>query len=403
MRAAAAPTRYITINTATTAHRLLNTNHGTRQAASLGPSSAAAAAASRAPPRDDFAQRASAASNGIARAEARLARLAAACRGATIFEDKSQEVDELTGLIKREIEGLSTSVSSLAAAAAATASAAGAAGRQRGEHAAAVVEALRARLRDATAEFKAVLTARTEALKADRERRSLFSAGAPDPLHALLPPERAPLLPPAPAAPAGAAGGSGGPFGGGGGAGAGGPFGGDGGGGPFGGSSSSSSTAAPARPTASSLFGGAGAGGGYAPPSELRQRRADAAAAGGAGAGPPSYQQPQQHQHQQQQMMFAAQQQQQGLASSRADALQSVEATIVELGSMFNTFAGLVASQHEAAARIDDNASEVLQHVDAAKSQLMKYLSSISSNRALMVKLLLVILALMAVFVLFVA
>ncbi len=42
-------------------------------------------------------------------------------------------------------------------------------------------------------------------------------------------------------------------------------------------------------------------------------------------------------------------------------------------------------------------------NVDSAKAQLMKYLNSISSNRMLMVKVFLVLMAFLAVFVLFVA
>jgi syntaxin 5 len=53
--------------------------------------------------------------------------------------------------------------------------------------------------------------------------------------------------------------------------------------------------------------------------------------------------------------------------------------------------------------RIDENIEETLSNVDSAKAQLMKYLSSISSNRMLMMKVFVVLMAFLAIFVLFVA
>jgi syntaxin 5 len=96
-------------------------------------------------------------------------------------------------------------------------------------------------------------------------------------------------------------------------------------------------------------------------------------------------------------------QQTDGYLSSRAEALQNVEATIVELGSIFTQLAEMVQAQGEMAQRIDENVEETLGNVDSAKAQLMRYLNSISSNRMLMVKVFLVLMLFMAVFVLFVA
>jgi superoxide dismutase len=72
--------------------------------------------------------------------------------------------------------------------------------------------------------------------------------------------------------------------------------------------------------------------------------------------------------------------------SSRAEALHNVEATIVELGSIFTQLAEMVAAQGEMTQRIDENVEETLGNVDNAKAQLMKYLNNISSNRWLMMK-----------------
>ena len=49
-------------------------------------------------------------------------------------------------------------------------------GKQSADHSSTVVENLRLRLKDTTKEFQDVLTLRTENLKAQTDRRSLFSA-----------------------------------------------------------------------------------------------------------------------------------------------------------------------------------------------------------------------------------
>ena len=63
---------------------------------------------------------------------------------------------------------------------------------------------------------------------------------------------------------------------------------------------------------------------------------------------------------------------------SRASALRQVESTIVELGGMFQQLAGMVQEQGELALRIDENMEDTVGNVEAAKGQLLKYLSSIS-------------------------
>jgi syntaxin 5 len=62
-----------------------------------------------------------------------------------------------------------------------------------------------------------------------------------------------------------------------------------------------------------------------------------------------------------------------------------------------------VQAQGEMTQRIDENVEETLANVDSAKAQLMRYLNSISSNRMLMIKVFLVLMAFFAFFILFVA
>ncbi|GLT49540.1 hypothetical protein SLA2020_230900 [Shorea laevis] len=88
---------------------------------------------------------------------------------------------------------------------------------------------------------------------------------------------------------------------------------------------------------------------------------------------------------------------------SRAEALQNVESTIHELGSIFNQLATLVSQQGEIAIRIDENMDDTLANVEGAQGALLKYLNSISSNRWLMIKIFFVLIFFLMVFLFFVA
>ena len=104
-------------------------------------------------------------------------------------------------------------------------------------------------------------------------------------------------------------------------------------------------------------------------------------------------------QQQQQQMVP----QQDSYMQSRAEALQNVESTIHELGTIFNQLATLVSQQGEIAIRIDENMDDTLSNVEGAQGALLKYLNSISSNRWLMMKIFFVLIFFLMVFLFFVA
>lgn len=105
-------------------------------------------------------------------------------------------------------------------------------------------------------------------------------------------------------------------------------------------------------------------------------------------------------QQQQQQQMVPLQD---SYMQSRAEALQNVESTIHELGSIFNQLATLVSQQGEMAIRIDENMDDTLANVEGAQGALLKYLNSISSNRWLMIKIFFVLIFFLIVFLFFVA
>ncbi|KAL4339279.1 hypothetical protein GQ457_08G002620 [Hibiscus cannabinus] len=106
----------------------------------------------------------------------------------------------------------------------------------------------------------------------------------------------------------------------------------------------------------------------------------------------------QQQQHQQQMVPL-----QDSYMQSRAEALQNVESTIHELGTIFNHLATLVSQQGEIAIRIDENMDDTLANVEGAQGALLKYLNSISSNRWLMIKIFFVLILFLMFFLFFVA
>ncbi|KAJ7996751.1 hypothetical protein DPEC_G00240270 [Dallia pectoralis] len=88
---------------------------------------------------------------------------------------------------------------------------------------------------------------------------------------------------------------------------------------------------------------------------------------------------------------------------SRADTMQNIETTIVELGSIFQQLAHMVKEQEETVQRIDANVEDTQLNVDMAHSEILKYFQSVSSNRWLMVKIFLVLVVFFIVFVVFFA
>ncbi|KAJ4707990.1 syntaxin-32-like [Melia azedarach] len=207
-------------------------------------------------------------------------------------------------------------------------------------HSTTVVDDLKNRLMSTTKEFKEVLTMRTENLKVHENRRQLFSSAASK--DSANPFVRQRPLSTRPAA-----------------------------------SSSNSPPPWANGSTASSQL--------------FPRKQVD-------GESRPLLQQQQNHQQQQQLVPL-----QDSYMQSRAEALQNVESTIHELGSIFNQLATLVSQQGEIAIRIDENMDDTLANVEGAQGALLKYLNSISSNRWLMIKIFFVLIFFLMFFLFFVA
>ncbi|CAN8009720.1 unnamed protein product [Ixodes pacificus] len=88
---------------------------------------------------------------------------------------------------------------------------------------------------------------------------------------------------------------------------------------------------------------------------------------------------------------------------SRADTMQNIESTIVELGSIFQQLAHMVKEQEEMVQRIDANVEDTSMNVEAAHSEILKYFQSVTSNRWLMIKVFAVLIVFFIIFVVFVA
>lgn len=70
----------------------------------------------------------------------------------------------------------------------------------------------------------------------------------------------------------------------------------------------------------------------------------------------------------------------------RAETVQSIEKAIVELAVMYERVAELVIEQGAVTERIDSNVQNSLENVEYGIAELSKYLSSVSTNRWLIIK-----------------
>lgn len=71
----------------------------------------------------------------------------------------------------------------------------------------------------------------------------------------------------------------------------------------------------------------------------------------------------------------------------RAETMQNIESTIVELGGIFQQLAHMVKEQEEIVERIDTNIIDAEMNIDAAHSEILKYFQSVTKNRWLMIKI----------------
>ncbi|KAJ5780388.1 Syntaxin N-terminal [Penicillium paradoxum] len=72
---------------------------------------------------------------------------------------------------------------------------------------------------------------------------------------------------------------------------------------------------------------------------------------------------------------------------ARGEAIEAIERTISELGGIFGQLAQMVSEQSEMIQRIDANTEDVVDNVEGAQRELMKYWGRVSGNRWLIAKM----------------
>jgi len=261
----------------------------------------------------------------ISNTYAKLEKLTLLARRKTLFDDRPREIQELTFIIKEDMNALNRQIGQLQQIAKAQRSA-GLQGRHQQSHTSSVVFTLQTKLASMTNNFKEVLEVRTENLKEGKSRQDMFAAqGAV--VNSSMP---------------------------------------------------------------QSAVSGFHSGSVLAMAEDDAQRSNEVAISMGAMPGD------------QTQSLLQADATDRYLAS-RADTMQNIEGTIVELGGIFQQLAHMLKEQEEMMVRIDGNVEETAINTELAHEQILKYFRSVTSNRWLMVKVFGVLIFFFILFVVFMA
>ncbi|KAL7414225.1 t-SNARE [Mrakia frigida] len=270
----------------------------------------------------------------------KLQKLAQLAKRKTLFDDRPVEISELTYIIKQDISDLNSQIASLQhltkASSSNPPSKKAGTSKQVEEHNSNVVMLLQSKLANMGMGFKDVLEIRTQNMKAskDRTEQFMYTTGAPA-SYAPPPGTQSILSQPPP----------------------------------------NRSAYAQGDETSGNAVDKKGKGrGDYL---ALDMENAESGSTGGTtgreGAGG----------FMQMQMM----EEQDNYITTRSTAIETIESTIAELGTIFSQLASMVAEQRETVQRIDADTVDIQNNVSGAQRELLKYYASVSSNRWLMVKI----------------
>ncbi|OJD17574.1 hypothetical protein AJ78_02325 [Emergomyces pasteurianus Ep9510] len=282
--------------------------------------------------RSEFARRAAEIGRGISGTTAKLQRLAMLAKRKTLFDDRPVEISELTYVIKQDLASLNSQIASLQSLTLAQhPKSSRSKTDQEGEHNDNVVVMLQGKLADVGANFKEVLEVRTQNIRASRSRTENFVSSVSSKSQSALDPQRSdsPLY----SAPR------------------------------------SRSPAPPGfhQPNPSDLLSLEPTSSSSATPFALGR-------SGGA-------------QSDQQLLMMEEAQSSNSYIQARGEAIEAIERTINELGGIFGQLASMVSEQSEMIQRIDANTEDVVDNVEGAHRELLKYWSRVSGNRWLVAKM----------------
>jgi len=87
----------------------------------------------------------------------------------------------------------------------------------------------------------------------------------------------------------------------------------------------------------------------------------------------------------------------------RADAMQQVETNIVELGAVYNRLATMVHEHKDMVQRVEDNVEETNTMINLGMNQLVETLRNLQTNRALVFKLVSILVVFIISFIIFLA
>ncbi|KAK0978012.1 Integral membrane protein SED5 [Friedmanniomyces endolithicus] len=312
--------------------------------------------------RSEFARNAAGIGRGISATMGKLQRLAELAKRKTLFDDRPVEIAELTYVIKQDLAGLNQQIGALQQLQRRSGTAGSAAGkegdgssREEGEHNKNVVLLLQGKLADVGANFKDVLEVRTKNIQASRSRQDNFVSAVSQQsqqqpnghLDAAARRTDSPLY-------------------------------------------STTATNTPSR--------------GRSPkPGQTTTAATQDLLSLDPSSNPLYNSSPTSaatSQQQQLQLMEEGSQATNSYTTQRGEAIEAIERTIADLGGIFGQLAQMVSEQSEQIQRIDANTDDVVDNVEGAQRELMKYWARVQGNRWLVAKMMGVLMVFFLVWVL---
>ena len=276
--------------------------------------------------RSEFARNAAGIGRGISATMGKLQRLGELAKRKTLFDDRPVEIAELTYVIKQDLAGLNQQIGQLSQIQRAQQGPS----REEGEHNKNVVVLLQGKLADVSVNFKEVLEVRTKNIQASRSRQDNFvSSVSQGQQQQHLEPGR----------------------------------------------------------TDSPLYNTPSRGRSPKPGNQSANAQQDVLSLdpSSSGSGSALYQNSPQSQQQLQLMEEGSQSN--TYIQQRGEAIAAIESTISELGGIFGQLAQMVSEQAEQIQRIDANTDDVVDNVEGAQRELMKYWGRVQGNRWLVAKM----------------